>query len=149
VVLKRNSSKAVVVLDLRLGPEALFNQFHENRKRNIRIAIRNGVEVFEATDDDFAAYWNVYCGWLQTKRKKIHEHADRVVAAKAHKLTGNRRRFLARHRGKVIAATTIRFCPDGLVEYSSNCSLDEFISLRPNDPLIWETIRWACNHRLA
>jgi hypothetical protein len=30
------------------------------------------------------------------------------------------------------------------VEYANNCSLDEFINLRPNDLLLWRTIEWAC-----
>ena len=48
--------------------------------------------------------------------------------------------------GQVIAATTVRFYPKGLIEYSSNCSLDAFMDLRPNDLLIWRTIQWACEH---
>ena len=137
-----------VVLDLQLGAEALFGQFHENRKRNIRAALKNGIQVSEvATQEDLAAYWEVYCGWQQTQRKEIHEHNTFENVQKVHQLTSNHRRFLARYQGEAVAATGVRFCPGGLVEYSGNCSLDEFNHLRPNDLLIWRTIEWACEHK--
>ena len=135
-----------VVLDLRLGAEVLFKQFHDNRKRNIRAAIRNGIQVSEATtEEDLAAYWEVFCRWRETERKEIHADASFEQVKKTHELNANHRRFLARYKGKVIAATGVRFCPAGLIEYAGNCSLDEFIDLRPNDLLIWRTIEWACN----
>jgi len=134
-----------VVLDLRRGAEALFAEFHDNRKRNIRAAVRNGIEVSEETTaEDFAAYWNVYSAWRNTNRKTIHHNRSFAALEKVHSMRGNHRRFLARWEGKVIAATGVRFFPGGLIEYANNCSLDEFLYLRPNDLLIWTTIQWAC-----
>jgi hypothetical protein len=136
-----------VVLDLQLGAEALFKQFHENRKRNIRAALQHGIEVSEVTSEqDLAEYWEVYCEWQKTKRKRIRGHFSFATVEKVHQLKANHRRFLARYKGKAIAATGVRFCPAGLIEYAGNCSLDEFLSLRPNDLLIWRTIEWACNY---
>ena len=43
---------ANVVLDLSLGVDGLFKQFHENRKRNIRAAVRNGIEVVDSTSEE-------------------------------------------------------------------------------------------------
>jgi Acetyltransferase (GNAT) domain len=142
---RRKQLQGDVVLDLHLGPKALFNQFHDNRKRNIRAAIRNGIEVSEVTtDDDLAAFWEVHCGWRQSARKKMRAHLSLAKAKRIHQLRANNRRFLARYQGKAIAATHVRFCPGGLIEYAGNCSLDEYIGLRPNDLLIWKTIEWAC-----
>lgn len=59
-------------------------------------------------------------------------------------MRNNHRRFLARYKGDVIAATGVRFYPDGLVEYANNCSRDEYLPLRPNDLLMWRVIEWAC-----
>jgi hypothetical protein len=139
--------KTIVVLDLRLGAEALFQSFHDGRKRNIRTAIRRGVGVSEVnTAQDLADYWDVYCAWLKTPRKTIHSDRNFDKAEEVHRLRATHRRFLARAKGKAIAATTVRFFPGGLIEYSANCSLDEFNGLRPNDLLIWRTIQWACDH---
>ncbi len=134
-----------VVLDLRSGPKALFQKFHENRKRNIRTAVRHGIEVAEVTSDqDLEDFWLVHCGWRESERKKIRAHSSMVKAGRIHALRSNHRRFIARYQGKPIAATHVRFCPGGLIEYAGNCSVDEFIGLRPNDLLIWKTIEWAC-----
>lgn len=141
----RRELEGDVVLDLKLGIDAIYRQFHENRKRNIRTALKHGIEISEAkTREDLMAYWDVYSRWRQTKRKEIAHNLSFATIEQVHDLRHNHRRFLARFNGKVIAATGLRFQPGGLVEYANNCSLDEFINLRPNDLLIWRTIEWAC-----
>ena len=134
-----------VVLDLSPGADALFKQLHKNRRRDIRAAIRNGVEVSEAkTSEDLAAYFEVYSAWLKTARKKINMKPDFPASAKVHEMTENHQRFLARYQGRVIAASGVRFLRGGLIVYSCNCSHDRFLRLLPNDLLIWKTIEWAC-----
>lgn len=141
----RRELEGDVVIDLGKGIAEVYKQFHENRKRNIRIALKNGIEVSEAlTQEDLAEYWKVYSTWRQTSRKKIVHDQSFSNLEKVHGMRKNHRRFLARYRGKVIAATGLRFLQGGLVEYANNCSLDEFMQLRPNDLLIWRTIEWAC-----
>lgn len=141
----RRELEGNVVLDLRPGAKAVFKQFHENRKRNIRAAQKNGVEVTESTtDEDLAAYWNVYSAWRQTERKKIVHNHNFETIHQVHNMRRNHRRFLARYHGQVIAATGLRFLSGGLVEYANNCSLDEYMHLRPNDLLLWKTVEWAC-----
>jgi len=141
----RHQQEGRVVLDLSLGADALYKDFHENRKRNIRIAIKNGIEVIESsTQEDLHAYWSVYSAWRRTSRKTIVHNHSFATTEQVHLMRRNHRRFLARFDGRVIAATGLRFHPTGLVEYANNCSLDEFIPLRPNDLLLWRTIEWAC-----
>jgi hypothetical protein len=136
-----------VVLDLCMGADALFKQFNESRRRNIRLAIKNEIDVSEATTpEDTQAYWRVYSTWRQTERKSIRHNQSFATIEKVHSMRENHRRFLARYKGQVIAATGLRFLSRGLVEYSNNCSLDEFMYLRPNDLLFWRTIQWACEH---
>jgi hypothetical protein len=134
-----------VVLDLNAGAQALFDLFAKNRRRDVRLAIRNGIEVSEATSArDLQAYWEVYSTWRKTERKQIHHNQTFANIENTHNLRGNHRRFLARYQGKVIAASGLRFYSGGLIEYSTNCSLDEFIKLVPNDLLVWRSIEWAC-----
>jgi len=139
-----------VVLDLTLGADALFKQFPKDRRRNIRFAEKNGVEVSEAaTAQDVAGAYTVYCAWRETGRKTVRgDKLSFEVFEKASRLKANRRLFVARVSGKVVAINVFRFCPGGLFESSSNSSLDEFIHLKPNDLLQWRGIEWACNHGL-
>lgn len=135
-----------VVLDLRLGTETLFMQLHQSQRKNVRIATRKGVEVFEgATDEDLLAYYDVYCRWRQTSRKKIEgEQVPFSVFSAAHAVKTNRRYFLARHDREIIAGASVRFVPGGLLEYSNNPSLEEHFLLKPNDMLKWHAVKWGC-----
>src|ERR1700743_3584271 len=62
-----------ITLNLGLGAEALFKQFHEGRRKTIRRAMnRFGVEVSEVTTkEDIAESYEIYRKWRQTTRKKI------------------------------------------------------------------------------
>lgn len=135
-----------VILDLSLGPEALFEQFERSRRRNIRLAIRHGVEVFQmSTSQDARAYYDVYREWQSTPRKRIvWDEVPFEVFERARTLKENRVVFLAKHSGKIIAGGSFRFLSGGLVESASNSSLDEFLDLKPNDLLHWHAIQWAC-----
>jgi hypothetical protein len=143
----RRELEGDVVLDLSIGTDRVFKQFHQSRRRNIRLAIRHGIEVREATtSDDTAAYWQLYSAWRSTERKVIrHKHTLATIET-IHGMRTNHRRFLARYKGQVIAATGLRFLSGGLVENANNCSLDEFLHLHPNDLLTWRTIEWACEN---
>jgi len=147
---RRRQLQGNVVLDLTLGPEALFRQFFHDRQRNIRYAEKHGVTVREATTrEDIAAAYDVYRGWHKTSRKTVRdENHSFDIFEKASRLTKNRRLFLAEYSGKVIAINTFRFYPGGMFESASNQSLDEFLRLKPNDLLQWRGIQWACAHGL-
>jgi hypothetical protein len=136
-----------VVLDLTRGASKLFQSFHDNRKRNIRAAMKHGVEVSEVkTPQDVVEYWDTFCAWRNSQRKKIHSRETLENVKDINRLPETHRRFIARYQGKPVAATSVRFCPGGLIEYAGNCSKDEFNHVRPNDLLIWRTIEWACEH---
>jgi len=66
------------------------------------------------------------------------------VVLAAYKLKSNRRYFVARHDGQIIAGSSVRFSPSGLLEYSGNPSLEEHFLLKPNDLLKWNVIEWGC-----
>jgi hypothetical protein len=135
-----------VVLDLRLGADTLFKQFHKSGRRNIRLAIRNGVEVSEvSTPEDVLASYEVYRRWRRTKRKKIEwEELPFSVFEQACNLRANRRVFLASYSGKAISVLSLRFYHGGLIEGSGTHSVDEYLHLYPNELLHWTAIEWAC-----
>jgi len=135
-----------LVLDLTRGPEALFKEFHASRRKNIRHAIKNGVEVFHATTlNEVETLYQIHLRWQRTTRKKIWTpEIPRGVFEKRFHNRDNIRFILARYSGQIIAGITLRFCPGGLVEFSEHSSLDEFLYLKTNDLLQWKAIEWAC-----
>ena len=137
-----------VVLDLAEGAEGLFLQFAKDRRRNVRFAEKHGIEISEATTpEDVAEAYEVYRQWRRTDRKQIlSEERSFEVFAGAVQLTDNKRLFLARLSGKVIAVNSFRYHPNGLFESAANYSLEDFLHLKPNDLLQWKGIEWACRH---
>lgn len=130
------------VLDLRMGTDSLFKKC-DLKRSNIRQAIRYGVEVSPAeTREDYEAFYKIYADWCASKNTICHPYEIEEQAFRA--TATNRRLFVARHNGKIIAGSVFRFFPGGLIEYSRNSSLPESRSLRPNDLLIWRGIEWAC-----
>jgi len=135
--------EGVVVLDLTRGAEALFKDFSSNRRTNVRSAGKRGIEVATAsTREDFEAYYEVYAKWCT---RKMQEPVRFETFEEALLLTNNRRLFLARFEGKVIAGVVIRLSPKGMIEYAANSSLEQDLKLKPNDLLHWRVIEWACS----
>lgn len=147
---RRRQLQGNVVLDLTLGPDALFQQFSKDRRRNIRYAEKHGVNVRIATNrEDFLRAYDIYLAWVDAKASEAKgERRTFENWEAAQKLAGNRRLFLAELEGKVIAINTFRFYPGGLFESAANFSLNEFLHLKPNDLLQWKGIEWACCHGL-
>ncbi len=139
---RRRQYEGVVMLDLRQGPDALFREFSENRRRNVRRAEKQGVSVEVAkTPDDVAGYYPVYLDWSRRKMLPVMEEDE---FQQTFALTGNRRLFLARYDGRIVAGLVLRFFPRGAAEYAANSSLEGALYLRPNDLLQWRAIEWAC-----
>lgn len=138
--------EGVVVLDLSRGSDQLFRELDKKRRNCIRSAMRNEIEIFEAsTEQDLAAFYSVYSRWFVTPRKKIDgQKLPFDFFQQRFHLYENVRIFLARFSGEIIAGVTLRFLPGATVEYSSNSSLDAFLNLKPNDLLLWNAIEWAC-----
>lgn len=139
---QETEQSGVVMLDLTVGPDNIFRQFSATRRNDIRKAIKSGVRVDVAeSGTDVAAFYDVYCRWASRKGLPI-EPWDELEAAVSS--TQNRRLFLARFDGRVIAGTIVRYAPGGIMEYSANSSLEEYLRLHPNDLLNWRAIEWAC-----
>lgn len=135
--------EGVVMIDLTKGTEYLFKGFSSNRRTNVRAAIKRGVEVTLATTrEEFWTYYEIYLEWCG--RKNLVPSTFEVLT-EAFFLTGNRRLFLARYEGKVVAGVVIRFYPKGMIEYAANSSIKENLRLKPNDLLHWRVMEWACH----
>ena len=117
---QRPDHQSVVVLDLGLGTDALFKQFSQTRRNDLRRAIKNGVEVLEYEENrDFDEYYEILQDWCRFKQLPLPSYETQRTAFK---LRGNRLVLVARHEGRMIGVSSFRFQPGGLVEYSANWS---------------------------
>jgi hypothetical protein len=144
---RQRTYEGVVMLDLSLGPDAVFQEFTKVRRKRIRRAIKHGVTVEPAKSrDDISAYYEVHFDWTRRRGRPIpgKEQFQGIFASGR-----NRRLLLARYNGGVIAGVVLRFFPGGVVEVAANGSLEDALHLRPNDLLYWRAIEWACAEGLT
>lgn len=129
-------------LDLTLPEEALFAKIKESTRRNIKKAKREGVEVSIGTSGEMVDdFYRLNCltrrdhglppqplSFFRNLHKYIFEQGSGCIA-------------LATLRGQCIGgAVYLHFGREALYKYGA--SDNRFLSLRPNDLVMWEAIRW-------
>ena len=134
---------SVVMLELSKGPDAIFAGFSQTRRSELRKAIKQHVlEVKELeTEAELAELYQIYLEW-NTRKGNAADTIEKLRQAAA--MRENRRIFIAKTDGRVIAGSFYRFCKSGVVEYAANFSKPEYQHLRPNDMIGWHAIKWAC-----
>lgn len=132
----------VVMLDPAKGPEALFKEFSERRRTEIRKVMKKGVldvKILE-TEDELAELYLVHQNWCQRKSIEPDEYQAFCVNLNPKYRTV----LIAKYEGKVIAGTYLRYSRGGLVEYAANNSLADFNYLKANELLGWRAVEWVC-----
>ncbi len=140
-----SGENGTIILDLSKGADALFKDFSQTRRNELRKAIKqNKVQISEVeTLDELQELYAIHCDWNTRKGNSSDGFEDFELAWKQ---KDYRRIFIAKHDGKIIAGSYYRFCPGGVIEYAANNSSTEFQKLKPNDLLGWHSIRWACEN---
>ena len=144
---RKKQYEGVAMLDLSRGPDTLFRKFSDNKRRNIKRAIKSGVSVEPANDPaKVSAYYSVCVEWSRRKGLPVpaEDEFHQTMALK-----NNRLLLLAHHEGKIIAGVVIRFFPHGVMEYAANSSVQNALHLRPNDLLHWRAIEWGCREGMT
>jgi len=100
-----------------------------------------------ATDNpDVREAYEVYSNW--STRKGLPAQPWEVYK-EAVSLISNRRLFVARHQGKIVASLIVRFAPGAIMEATAIVSLEEALHLHPNNLLHFRAIEWACAEGLC
>lgn len=139
-----SESNSVIMLDLSVGADEVFKGFSQTRRNELRKASKqNAVEIGElGSEDELKQLHDIHVAWNSRKGNRPDTFEDlRLAASQA----DNRKIFVAKHAGKVIAGSYYRFCRGGIAEYAANNSLPEYQKFRPNDLLGWHAIQWACH----
>ncbi len=143
-----NNETSVVIIDLSIGPDAIFANFSQTRRNELRKVIRQGLVEVKAleTDRELVELYKIHCDWCSRKGNRADTFEQMRIAAFDQE---NRRVFIAKTEGKVIAGSFYRFAPGALMEYAGNFSMPEYQKLRPNDLIGWRAIEWACSSGIS
>ena len=133
-------------LQLSKGEEAVFSNFNNNTKRNVKKAVSEGIRTRKSSSiESIEAFYRLNC--ITRKRhglppqpyyffKNIHKH----IISKNNGFV-----MLASHDGKTIAgAVFFHFGDNGLFKYGA--SDKRYQSLRANNLIMWEAIKWYCGN---
>lgn len=139
---------SIVMLDLSVGPDAIFRDFSQTRRNEIRKAERQRLVEIKEPDTfiEQEALYRIHCEWNARKGNNADTFEQMKTAISQRQ---NRRVFIAKVDAKTVAGSFYRFCPGGVVEYAANFSLPEYQRLRPNDLIGWHAIKWACKEGLS
>ena len=137
----RENAPGVLVLDLTVGSEAIFSQFSETRRNEVRRAMRAGVSVAEMSiEADIDGYYAIYKDWCAFKGLPAQPYEMQRSALSLK----NRLVLVAKTENRIIGASIFRFQHGGLMEYAANVSRREETKARQNGLLLWRGIEWGC-----
>ncbi len=121
--------------------EGILQGFSATKRNCIRQAERKGVQIKDTYDSrEIDELLEAFDDVHRKHRLPPRSRADLEALLK---LESNRRLFIAKVEGRVIAGTIIRFVRGGLAEYSENVSLERMRHYHPNEALLWHAIRWS------
>ena len=119
-------------------PDELFSRFNQLWRRNVRKADKAGVVVEQGSVDDLPAFHEVYVETAHRDRftPRGLAYFQRMFAAMTAEDSDRIRLYLARHEGRVVAATTwVRV--GGHVWYSYGASSNDGREVRPSNAIQW------------
>ena len=134
------------LLRLSTDIDALYTGLKSSTKRNIKKASREGVVITRGnTLDAVKRFYQLHC---QTRKKHglppqpflfFQRIFDHVVS------TGLGQVVLATHQGRTIAgAFYLHFGNEAIYKFGASDA--NYLHLRPNELLMWETIQWYCRN---
>ncbi len=134
------------ILDLNLREEDLFRNLSDNTRRNIRKAIRNRV-TFEI-DNSLSALEDFYNMNCYTRRRhnlppqpfKFFKNLYEIVLTKNKGII-----CISKYKGKSVASAVFLLIGQKAI-YKYGASLFEYQNIRPNNILMWETIKYLKDH---
>jgi CelD/BcsL family acetyltransferase involved in cellulose biosynthesis len=144
VQVRRRSDAVVHTLGLVTEPEQLHGMFKQSVRRNIAKGSRVGVTVRRATtvSDLVDTFYRLH---VRTRRRQgVPVQPRRYFVRLWHRMLEPGLGFcLLAHLDRTPVAGAIFLAFKDTVVYKYGASDDRYLSLRPNNVLLWEAIRWS------
>jgi FemAB-related protein (PEP-CTERM system-associated) len=135
------------LLPLAPDPDAIWSSLRKPIQRQIKKSESQGVRVRLARQREDVNHF--YCLHLLTRSKKhgmlVQPRRYFLQLWDAFAAQGSMQVLLAEHQGHVIASM-ILLASGATIRYAYGASDEGFLSLAPNNLLMWTAISWGCQH---
>lgn len=133
------------ILSLQKPEEELWAGLNRAKRKNIKKAIRNEVLVIDGDVSLVDVYYEMVVSTftrvqINIPPKSFYRHVIDQLGTQ-----GTAKFALAKHNGRFIAGAIFLFYKD-TAYYWHAASHREYLSVRPNDLIVWEVIKWARQH---
>ena len=124
-------------LDLNKGEEELLQGMHQKTRYNIRLALKKGVKVRRATEEDFAAWWRLMEATVTRDKFRLHhkEHYQTLIRTNPDCIN----LWVAEYEERIICGNIMSWYGD-LVTYLHGASSNEDRNVMAPFALQWALI---------
>jgi lipid II:glycine glycyltransferase (peptidoglycan interpeptide bridge formation enzyme) len=137
-----NQPRCTMWIDLTFDLDTLFARMHKTTRYNIRFSARQGVTVYKATVSDLDTFYHLLeltatrSGFPVRSREYYRQEWDALAPH------GYLELFLARYQDEILAVRIPAIFGNKAATLHS-ASSDAYRELKPNELLMWESLRWA------
>jgi hypothetical protein len=133
-----------VVRSLESSESEIWMEFRHKVRKNVNRAGQSGVRVeFDPDGQRLDEFLGIYSGTMARRQAGTEFYFDRQFFQRLHQnLVGQFAYFHAIHRNRIISTELVLVSAENVYSSLGGTEQDSF-SLRPNDLLKWEIIRWA------
>jgi hypothetical protein len=130
-------------INLQRDPEAIFHSFSENRRRNIRKAMTEGLEIEEVADlAKVSLFYDILKETYSRIRVPIPDSSLFESLCRELVPMGLAKLLMAKQKNNYMSATTLLLYK-GVMVYWYSGTRAQFFSFYPNEFLIWQAIKWG------
>lgn len=143
-VINLRKRSEVVYIDLEQDESLIWKNMTKGHKSSISKARRSGVEIRSySIEDQIDAFYQLYIATMKRNEAKGAYFFTREFFKDTFQLlSGNVKLYSARYKDRTIAASLFLFMGNLAHYYLSGSDLN-YLSVCPNNLLLWEVIMWA------
>lgn len=139
-----------LILDLTRSEEEILKDMHQKTRYNIRLAGKKGVEVVEASQDEFDEWWKIMEETRTRDQFRLHSKdyyynqlgITRLNPAKRANYELKIKLIIAKYKGEIIAGNIVAFFGD-TATYVHGASSNKFRNIMAPYALQWHCIKQA------
>lgn len=139
-----------VVRDLTMPMDEMWMDFKQNIRKNVKRANKNGLEVIIDENDEYMEdFLSIYYSTMDRTNAEEEYYFSKEFYQRINRMKKNHCYFHVKEpeSGKIISTELVIYGSENAYSYLGG-TISDYFSLRPNDLLKYEIIKWCKEQRL-